>query len=111
MLGRLLNFDTFIAGTAIKIAYVVFLIGVLLLGLLYVGGIILLLTVGTASGDSQQAVGAYSASGVLCVSIMFLPVAVLLGRIGFESIIVLFKINENLQKLTDHMTTQPPQQR
>ena len=108
MFGRLINFDTLIAGTAIKIAYIISLFAILLLGLAGLALVVLVVAASLTLEDTDQKAIGIVTSGFLCTGLIFLPVAVLIGRIGFESIIVLFKINENLQKLTDHLTAQPP---
>lgn len=98
-LTRLFNFDEFITSRLIKIIYIV---GTVL---------ILLITVGagglTAVGSFLVALSSFSFGGILA-ALFFLILSLIGGALGIlilrvycELIMVIFKINENLQVLRD----------
>jgi|GEM_PF-1776234 hypothetical protein len=98
-LTRFLNFDEFITSRLLKIVYV---IG---------AGLILLITVGggglTALGSLFVALSTASLGGVVVALFFFVlslvggALGVLLWRVYCELIMVIFKINENLQTLRE----------
>src|SRR5215510_12423294 len=99
ILGRIVNFDEFLTTRILKVVYLVGA-ALILLGAAAMGGLTSLLGLFTALSNS-------SAEGAL-VSLFFLALSIgggliglLLWRVFCEVVIVVFKINENLQAIRD----------
>ena len=95
---RFLNFDQFITGNVLKIIYLVGL------------GLILLATIGGGLmylGTLLIAVANFSLGGILMAFFLFIvnliigALLILILRVYCELIMVIFKINENLQTIRD----------
>jgi hypothetical protein len=94
MLKRFFNFDIYITTTVIKVMYAIACV------LLLLGGVGMLLVSLTAFGDGASR-GIKAVLGALVVLLLGVPTYALLLRMMFESVLVLFKINDNLQKIAD----------
>jgi hypothetical protein len=101
---RLYNFDQFITGSVIKIIYLIGAV-LILLATLGLGGL-------TALGGLLVAVTNFSLGGIL-TSLFFLVLSLAGGALGIlilrvycELIMVVFKINENLQTIRDRNSHQ-----
>lgn len=98
-LKRFLNFDEFITGSLLKAIY---LIGVvlILLAAIWLGGLTAL--AGLALAFNQDSFGGVIASlFLLALSLGIGVFGVILWRVYCERVMVIFKINENLQALRD----------
>src|SRR5215475_11478261 len=99
ILGRIVNFDEFLTTRILKVVY---LAGAALiaLGAVAMGGLTSLLGLFTAlSNDSAE--GALASLFFLGLSIGGGLIGLLLWRVFCEIVIVVFKINENLQAVKD----------
>lgn len=98
-LQRFLNFDEFITSRLLKIIYLVGAV-LIILGTIGVGGL-------TALASLFAALSSFSFGGIL-VAIFFFILSLVSGALGLlilrvycELIMVIFKINENLQLIRD----------
>jgi len=98
-LGRIINFDEFLTTRILKVIY---LVGAALiaLGAVAMGGLTSLVGLYTAlSNDSIE--GALASLFFLALSFGGGLIGLLLWRVFCEIVIVVFKINENLQAIRD----------
>jgi uncharacterized protein DUF4282 len=98
-LGRIINFDEFLTTRILKVVYMV---GAALIafGAVAMGGLTSLVGVFTAlSNDSAE--GALASLFFLALSLGGGLIGLLLWRVFCEVVIVVFKINENLQAIRD----------
>lgn len=99
-LKRFLNFDEFITIRLLKIIYLVGAI-LILLGTVGVGGL-------TALGGLFVAISSFSFGGILTALFFFIlslisgVFGLLILRVYCELIMVIFKINDNLQTIREH---------
>jgi hypothetical protein len=94
MFKRFFNFDIYITTIVIKVMYAIACGLLLLVGL----GTVLMSLTNFSRGFSNGLIALVIA---LLVLLLGVPLYALLLRMMFESILVLFKINDNLQKIAD----------
>ncbi len=106
LLKRLLNFDEFITARLVRIVYI---IGLVLIPLVTIGGGLVVAVGGLAALFSMMQYLTFASVVTqllllllqLIISIVACVLGVLLLRLYCEFIMVIFKINENLQALRD----------
>ena len=91
---RFFNFEFYITTTVVKIVFAVMFVLILLGGL----GNCVLGALAFRISVEQGLIASGIAFGMLVVGV---PLYIVFARMSFEALLVLFKINENLQKLVD----------
>ena len=94
MVKRFFNFDIFITTTVVKILYGIVFVLLILAGLAMVAMSLMTFQAGFAMGIKSFLVA-------LLAFLVGVPLYLVMIRIWFECVLVLFKINENLQRMAD----------